>query len=125
MKVEYSIDQDRRLILTRATGIVKFADINSHQDRLLADPDFVETFDQLIDTSEAEAIEISVMEAIVLARRSIVSPQSRRAFVATQPHIYGLGRLMEIYHGPRALVKVFDSMGEAMAWVSRKENEEL
>ena len=88
MKVRYSIDKQQRLILTTAEGIVMFDDIKGHQDRLLADPDFDATFDQLIDATAAAKIGISTAEARVLAERRIVSPESRRAFVATKPQRY-------------------------------------
>ena len=96
-KVTYALDRQRRLISTIAEGSVRFGDIRDHQDRLLADPDFDATFDQLIDTIPAIRFDLSPKEAKILASRRIVSPESRRAFVANKPHIIGLGRMMEIY----------------------------
>jgi hypothetical protein len=121
MRVRYSIDKQRRLIVTNAEGSVMFDDIRGHQDRLLADPDFDASFDQLIDTTPATKFEISADEAKILAQRRIVSPESRRAFVATAPHIYGLGRMMEVYHEDLeyADVHVFYSMEEALKWLGR------
>lgn len=76
-----------------------FLDVRDHQDRLLADPDFDPSFDQLIDTTPAGEFNISAEQAISLAGRRIVSPKSRRAFVAVKPHIFDLGRMMEISRG--------------------------
>src|SRR5262249_32474324 len=90
LKVRYSIDKHRRLIVTTAEGYVTFDDCRSHQDRLLADLDFDVTFDQLIDTTPATKCDISAAEARILAEPRVFSPDSRRAFVATKPHIYGL-----------------------------------
>lgn len=90
MQVRYFIDKQRRMILTTAAGCVMFDDIEGHQARLLADPDFDGTFDQLIDTSTATKFDISAPEAKILAERPIFPPQSSRAFVATEPHIFGL-----------------------------------
>src|SRR5262245_7089018 len=98
LKVRYSIDKHRRLIVTTTEGCVMFDDCRDHQDRLLADPDFDVTFDQLIDTTPATKFAISSAQARILAERRVFSPDSRRAFVATEPHIYGLGRMMAIYH---------------------------
>ena len=120
MKVSYSIDKQRRLIVTTAEGSVTFGDIKGHQDRLLADPDFDVSFDQLIDTTPASAIDISAAQARVLAQRRIVSPESRRAFVATQPAIFGLGRMMQIYHEPIGPAEVFDSTDEALKWIKER-----
>ena len=122
MKVRYSINKQRRLVVTTAEGSVMFNDIKGHQDCLLADPDFDVRFDQLIDTTAAAKIDISAAEARVLAERRIVSPESRRAFVATKPHMFGLGRMMEIYHEPLGYAQVFYTMDEAVKWIGREED---
>jgi hypothetical protein len=126
VSVSYSIDKQRRLIRTAAEGLVKFDDVRGHQDRLLADPDFDTSFDQLIDATAVTKFEISADEARILANRSILSSKSRRAFVATKPHIFGLGRMMEAYRDGRdyADVEVFYSMDEALKWLERVEKEE-
>jgi len=123
MKVRYSIDKQRRLILTTAEGSVTFEDIRGHQDRLLADPSFDPNFDQLIDTTPAAMLEISPSEARILAQRRMFSSESRRAFVAVKPHIFGLGRMMQIYREgfEDAEVQVFYSMQEAWKWLKREE----
>ena len=98
MKLQSVIDKQRQLIRTFAEGRVTFDDVKEHQDRLLADPDFDASFDQLIDTTTVSKFEISADEARVLATRRIFFPlDSRRAFVATEPHVFGLARMMEIY----------------------------
>jgi len=121
--VRYSIDKQRRLILTTAEGSVMFDDIRGHQDRLLADPDFDASFDQLIDTTAVTKFDISANEARILAERPIVSPASRRAFVATEPYIFGIARMMEAYHeGLKcADIQVFYSRAEALKWLEEEE----
>jgi hypothetical protein len=124
LKVRYSIDRHRRLVVTTAEGCVTFDDIRGHQDRLLADPDFDASFDQLIDMTGATSLDISAHEARILAERRIFSPESRRAFVATIPHIFGLGRMMEIYYERLGDGQVFSSMDEALKWLNGKEEME-
>jgi hypothetical protein len=113
------------LILSTAEGRVTFDDVRDHQERLLADPDFDPSFDQLLDMTAATKFEISADEARTLARRRMLSPESRRAFVATAPHIFGLGRMMEIYREGMeyAEVRVFYSMDEALEWLTSAERE--
>ena len=122
-KVRYLIDKQRQLIRTTAEGCVRFDDIRDHQDRLLADPDFDGSFDQLIDTTPATRFDISRHEAKILAQRRMLSPEARRAFVAIKPHIFGLGRMMMIYHEglKSAEVQLFYSMDEALKWLKRGE----
>jgi hypothetical protein len=121
LRVRSSIDKHRRLIVTTAEGCVTFDDVRAHQDRLLVDPDFDASFDQLIDTTSATRFDISEHEARILAERRIVSPESRRAFVATEPHIFGLGRMMAIYHEHLGNAQAFYSMDEALKWLEREE----
>ena len=122
MKISYSIDQQRRLILTTAKGRVTFEDIRGHQDRMLADPDFDASFDQLIDTTTATRFDISPKEALILSERRMFSPTSRRAFVAADSQTFGLGLLMEIYHESLeyADVEVFYSMDQALRWLGAR-----
>ena len=122
-RVRYSIDKGRGLIVNTAEGCVKFDDIKDHQDRLLADYKFDVSFDQLIDTTGAIRFDMSDGEARILAERPIVSPESRRAFVAIKPHIFGLGRMMEIYHESLGYAdcQVFYSMDQAFNWLERQQ----
>jgi hypothetical protein len=123
MKLQSFIDKQGRLIRTSVEGRVTFDDVKEHQDRLLADPGFDASFDQLIDTTTASKFDISADDARVLATRRIFSPDSRRAFVATEAHIFGLARMMEIYREglEYAEVEVFYSLNEALKWLSREE----
>ena len=119
MSVRYSIDKSQRLVVSVGEGEVRFDDIRDHQNRLLADPDFDPTFDQLADGTQITRIDLSADEARVLARRPVFSRNSLRAIVATQPHIFGLGRMMQAYHEGLAQVQVFCSMEEALNWLGR------
>ena len=119
-RVNYLIDRPQRLIVTVAVGVVGYIDILDHQDRLLADPDFNETFDQIINTIPCTQFDLSEQEALRLAQRRIVGPRSKRAFVAIQPHIYGLGRMMVVYHERLADAKVFRILAEALEWLGKK-----
>ncbi len=120
MSVRYEIDKEHRLILTVGEASVTASEIKSHQERLLRDPDFDASFNQLIDVTTATGLDMSTDEAREVAVRPIVSPMSRRAFVASRPPIYGLGRLMEMYH-EHAEVQVFYDRDEALRWLGISE----
>jgi hypothetical protein len=122
MAVGYRIDKHRRLVITTTDGPgpVTFDDVRDHQDRLLADPEFDASFDQLIDATLTTELKISAAQARIIAERPIFSPGSRRAIVASQPHIFGLSRMMEVYHQVvGAEVQVFYSMDEALNWLGK------
>ena len=124
-KLNYLIDRQRRVIRTTAEDCVTFADVKDHQDRLLADPDFDVSFDPLIDATYATTFAVSAEEARELGMRRMFSRESRRAFVASEPHVFGLGRMMEIFRDDRgyAEVQVFYSMSEALTWLETKRKE--
>ena len=119
MRVRYSTDKAQRLIISVGESVVGFHDIKDHQNRLRADPDFDPTFDQLIDAIRIDRLELTADEARILASRSLFSPGSRRALVAPKPAIFGLFRMMEVYHEGRAEVHVFDSLDEALNWLGK------
>ena len=114
------MEKNRKLIISTAKGVVTFAEIKDHQDRLLSDADFHANFDQLIDVTTATDVRITAAEARKIADRQIVSKESLRAFVATMPHIYGLGRMMEAFHGTKAKTAVFYEMDAALDWLEIK-----
>jgi hypothetical protein len=41
--------------------------------------------------------------------------------VALEPHIFGLGRMMEVYHQPFGEAQVFHSRCEALHWIGIEE----
>ena len=111
------IDKKCRLVLTTGEGSVTLKEITSHQDRLLSDPDFDATFNQLIDATAITRLDLSAEEARQIALRVIFSSTSRRAFVASKPAIYGMGRLMEVYQERHAQVHIFYDRDSALRWL--------
>jgi hypothetical protein len=119
------IDKKHRLILTIGDGSVTVSEIRNHQDRLLSDPDFDPAFNQLIDVTTATRFDMSVDEAKQVALRPIVSPKSKRAFVASKPDIYGMGRLMQVHHEPFAEAQVFRDRKSALQWLGFNDDSDL
>ena len=120
MPVRYVIDKERRLILTTAEGIATFAEIQAHQEQLLADPDLDRSFNQLIDVTAVKKLAMSVEEAKTIAWRAVLSPESRRAVIATEQSVYGMFRLMQTYHEQTAghsHVGIFYDRDEALKWL--------
>ena len=116
MPVRSVIDKERRLVLTFGEGSVTYSEVRNHQDRLLSDPDFDATFNQLIDVTQAQ-FDMSTDDARAVASRPIFSTTSRRAFVASKPSVYGLGRLMEVHQERHAQVQIFYDRKEALKWL--------
>ncbi len=120
MPCRYVIDKQRRLVSTTASGHVTFAEAKAHQDQLVNDPDFDPSFNQLLDASEVTVADLSSQQLRVLATRQFFSAEARRALVASQPLMFGLGRMMQAYHEiarGKAQMHVFYDRSEAMRWL--------
>ncbi len=120
MPCRYVIDKDRRLVVTTAWDCVTFADAKQHQEQLNADPTFNRNFNQLIDATAVTQVDASSEEIRILAARSIFSPTSRRAIVANQPAIFGIGRMLQAYFNMTVggeQVNVFYGRDEALKWL--------
>ena len=120
MPCRYVIDKERRLVISTAWDRVTFTEMRANQDQLLCDADFNAEFNQLIDATKCTLLDISIDEAKTLAGRKILSPTSRIAWVATDPTIYGMGRLIATYHEMGKMpsqVSVFYDLPSALKWL--------
>lgn len=121
MPVEYVIDKERLLVITTAWDRVTFAEARAHQQRLNDDPDFQPEFNQFLDATAVTALDISSEEAKTLARNSPhFSASSRRAWVAPNPFLFGIGRMIGIYRemaGGTEQFRVFNDREQALRWL--------
>ena len=116
MPYAYIIDKPRRLVISTALGTVTFSEITSQQDRLLSDPNFDATFNQLIDATATTRLELTAEEARIVADRKVFSTLSKRAVVASKPDIFGMSRMIEAHHR-HSEVTVFYLMHDACEWL--------
>ena len=120
MPCRYVIDSERRLVVSTGWDRVTFAEMKAHQDKLASDPDFHPEFDQFVDATAVTTLEASPDELKTIISRRLYSPTSRRAFVASNLHVLGLGRVMEMYAkmtGEREQVRLFHDRVEALQWL--------
>jgi len=120
MPCSYVIDKEKRLVISSAWDRVSFAEVINHQDQLKADPAFNPAFNQLVDASAVTGIDASVEEVKKAANRRIFSAEARRAFVATRPEVFGVGRLLGAHLGMGRVpqqVGVFYDMPSALKWL--------
>jgi hypothetical protein len=120
MPARYVIVKEKRLVVNFGWGHLRFDDFRSQQQALINDPDFDPSFNQLVDVSQATSVEMSAEEAKTIARRGIFARTSRRAVIATDPDIFGMGRMMDVYHAMatgRDQVRVFYDRESALQWL--------
>ena len=114
----YAIDAGRKLVTCRAWGDFTNDDLYEHYRRLAADPAFDPNFAQLGDL--AEVTEFSVDSAAIesAARRNIFASGTARAIVAPKGVAFGLARMFASYSPEDQMVRVFERLDEAEAWLA-------
>ena len=120
MPAWYTIDKQRRLVLSAASGVFSLAaDALSHHEKLTNDPDFDPRFSQIADFTQVTRFELSADDIQLLAQNGLFSANSRRALVASSEVAFGLARM---YGTLRELSgesggHVFHTLDEALQWV--------
>ena len=127
MPCSHAIYKDQRLVITKVWDRVTFPEIRAHQEEFKNDPDFDPEFNLLIDATGATALDVSIDEARTIASQGLFAPTSRRAFVASNPAIFGMGRLMGVYHAmstKREQLSVFHDRASALKWLGLEDDPE-
>jgi len=127
MPCSYAIYKERRLVITKVWDRVAFSEIRSHQEQFRNDPDFDPQFNLLIDATAATALDVSTDEARTIASQGLFSPVSRRAFLASNPAIFGMARLIGVNHAmstKQEQLRVFYDRALALQWLGLKDDPE-
>ncbi len=123
MPIEFSIDAQRGVVFSTASGVVGRADAMDHMDRLCRHPDFRPEFSQLFDFRQITELAMSSEEVRQIAERNIFAPDSRRAFVVTSDFGFGIARMFGAHReiaGERG-IQLFKDVDEARSWLSLSE----
>ncbi len=119
MTIKIEIDKSRKLVITRAEGLLTLEELETRQKTLLDEPEFDPSFDHLLDLSgvtSSEEITTSQLEGI--SRVRIFSTLSRRAIVAPGDLLFAFSRMYEVFSGStEENYSVFRNTEEAMEWL--------
>jgi hypothetical protein len=120
MPYSYFVHNELRLVVSTASDCVSWSEIKACQDQTRTDPEF----DQIVDLRSATRVELSGDQMRFLAGRRIFSPRSRRAFIAPNPSVFGMGRMWEAYtefSQNQTEIRVFGDLPAALEWLGLKE----
>lgn len=119
MPADYTIDRERRRVLSSGTGIYTMEDALDHMGRLVKDPDFDPSFTQLLDFRGITEIALTHEQIFDLATRSVFAPDAKRAFVTASPVQYGLVRMFQTYRSAKGErgIQVFKDLETAVRWL--------
>jgi hypothetical protein len=125
MPIDFVIDHEQRLIMTKAHGTMTHEDIMGYQQAIRSRPE-LNGYNELVDMSQVEHIALQSIERVrELATRSAEmdgdSPPSRFAIVAPTGEAFGLGRMYQTYRSldqrSKKEVGVFRTLEEALAFL--------
>jgi hypothetical protein len=126
MKIEYQIDHEQQLVLARAQNALSEDDIFNYQREVWSHND-VTGYNELLDLSEVERVELTSTDSIEEFARLAVSMDvpattTRFAIIAPTDLMFGLGRMYEAYRNQNEQstkqARVFRSRSEALVWLS-------
>ena len=125
MPLDYRIDQERRLVITAATGTLTDEELFAYQREVWSRSDLT-GYDEVVDLGQVEGfVQASGDRVRALAELSsamdVSGASSKVAIVAPQDLAYGFARMFETYRtmnqgGPK-IVSVFRSMRAALEWL--------
>ena len=124
MPFEHRLDVARRLVLTRAYGVLDAADLREGLRTLLELPGIRPEFDQLVDLTEVEDIRVNPSEVADLARVQPFSPTSYRAFVAPADAMFGMTRMYQMLSAEEERVHVARTEAAASSWLEERRSGE-
>jgi len=118
MPITYTIDPEKKLVLTRIWGAATENEVAEHNRSLRVDPQFDPHFRQLADLTGLTAILVSTKVVEETAHDQYFAPGTRRAFVATDDAAFGMARMFALHaEGLGQTIHVFRDRTAAEAWL--------
>ncbi|HEV7593626.1 MAG TPA: hypothetical protein VGO33_01420 [Gemmatimonadaceae bacterium] len=118
MPAKYSIDVERRLVISSAWGVMTDADVREHRRALRNDPLFDPTYRELVDMSGISLDLVDVSTKQEISQDQIFAPGVRRAWVAPDDHPFEIAQIHAIAADKQGGgVEVFRSRKKAEEWL--------
>lgn len=125
MAAGYIIDEQLRIVVTKAWAVFTGADLAAHASHLERDARFNPSFAQVVDFRSVERVEVGQADVAASARRGLFAKGSRRALVAHSDVLFGLSRMFEILHeATGAEAAVFRDLNAGIGWLGLSEHRE-
>jgi len=122
--ITFSFDLAKRTRVLRLAGIIADRDLIDAIQRLLADPAYDASLNDLVDLREVSHMGVTsagLHRLIALYdERGPAVLHTRNAFVAPTDVLYGVSRMFQTLRGeaPPAEIEVFRTLQEAESWIA-------
>lgn len=123
MPISYTIDRQRNLVLTTATGVLTDEELLDHKRELIADPEFEPGMKELSDVRGIERLDVSpagVRRLVALDQEHVdrLGQDYRLAIVAPADASFGTARMYQMLTEANVEnIGVFRDMDEAKDWL--------
>ena len=120
MPCTYTIDSQRKLVITTASEVLTAVEAFEHQNSLVTDAQFRPDFNQLLDLTGVTKFEMTNDDMRRLAQRNFFGPGVRRAVVVNSSFLHGVARMLATFRdlaGGKEEVQIFQDRAEALAWL--------
>ena len=122
MSIEYDIMMDKKLVLTKGSGVITGIDVIRHLDALAVDDRYKPPMKKLVDYRTVDSIRISLKEAYSIAHKKIklasIFTGERCAFVSPMDLAYGSSRVHQALVARASLkTEVFKRIEDALEWL--------
>jgi hypothetical protein len=118
MPATYSIDVERKLVISRAWGAITDDDVREHARVLRADPLFDPTYRQLVDMTGITKDLVDTNTKQESSHGQLFAPGVRRAWVASADYTFGMARMYSVTAERLGqTIGVFRTRSEAEKWL--------
>ena len=121
--IRYTIDIDRRMVISKATEATTVADMKGLFERLRGDPDFDPSFDHVSDYADVRPTHLTSDELRQIVELSVFSPTAKRALIVQPGLQYGLARMYQAMSERSQTGGVFATEEEALEWMEGEADE--
>ena len=125
MPLSYAIDRRRRVVVTRASGVLSVDDAVCVRGLLQSDPVFRSHFALLFDLREVTQVNLSFQAMARLVSSSVFAPNARRAFVCSTELQHEVARAFSLIGREHQLVvRIFREPHTAEEWLGERRTPE-
>jgi hypothetical protein len=125
MPLSYAIDRRRRVVVTRASGVLTLDDAVRVRGLLQSDPVFRSHFALLFDLREVTQVNMSFQALARLAATTVFAAHARRAFVCATELQHEVAHAFSLIGREHQLVvRVFREPHVAESWLAERRTPE-
>jgi len=118
MPASYLLDLERRVVFSRAWGVLTDADITAHAAALRSDARFDPSFRQVADFRAVSEIRVTGAVVRGIAFDNPFRREARRAFVVASDLAFGLARMFELAAAADAEeFRIVRTIEPALEWI--------